>query len=96
MGGINGVVLIPQECHKPAFGVCVPGEQTTWQPLQKVIATQISFGTKGHDEKGHKQRKRHHRGVENDDVEISEEAFDDETSSPAFRSLLDGFTLAYA
>lgn len=84
-------MLIPQECHKPAFQIDGPIMQTAYAAVpQRVLAPNKSGGTKQHEEKSHK-RKRKFRFCADDEAEISDDArAQEEEFSDGFDSLLAG------
>ena len=87
-------MLIPQECHKPAYQIDAPVVQQAFIPITHVAKMQKSFGTKHHEEKGHK-KKRKFRYILDDESELSEEAYAEETNTVTFVALLQGLSEAY-
>jgi hypothetical protein len=88
-------MLIPHEVHKPAFQIDGPMMQTarTLVPTA-VVATARTYGTKHHEEKGHK-RKRKFRYVWDDESAISDDAQTEDGVRDSFAVLLGGLAEAY-
>jgi len=88
-------MLIPHECHKPAFQIDGPIMQTCSVHLQgRVPATKKGYGTKQHEEKSFK-RKRRFRLLDEDATEFSDEAMQEEECSAEFAALLCGLEEAF-
>ncbi len=88
-------MLIPQECYKPTFQIDGPIMQKAAIPIAHVRETQKSFGTKHHDERGHK-KKRRFRFLLDDEADISEEAMQSESNAPVFTDFLQALNETYA
>lgn len=87
-------MLIPHECHKPDFQLGGPVVNMAWLPVSVVAAPRQSFGTKHHEEKAHK-RKRRFRYLCDDESDLSEEAQSSESHTPEFAALLSGLAESY-
>ena len=87
-------MLIPHECHKPDFQVGGPVVKSSWLPISMVAAPRQSFGTKHHEEKAHK-RKRRFRYLCDDESNLSEEAQSSDSRSPEFATLLNALAESY-
>ena len=88
-------MLIPHECHKPAFQIDGPVMQTAQMGVPTVVvATKQSYHSRHHEEKKH-QRKRKFRFVFDDESELSDDAYQEEECTTEFATLLGGLAEAY-
>lgn len=87
-------MLIPQECHKPAFQIDGPILQRSNVAVVPLAKLKQAFGTKQHEEKSHK-RKRKFRYLLEDSSEISDEALQEDESCPSFSAFLHTLTEVY-